>query len=361
MDSSRNSLGDVGELIAALPALLGFYPESSVVLVACAPPPDDVAGHLQLEAVMRADLDSCLHTDSTGIDATVRMCLGNNVRQIAVLVIDEALDANDTSERGRACQEFLARLRIALLEAGIELVGGWFTTAVRAQEYWWSFLDSEHGTIPDPAASPVTLATEAATGQRIYGARAEVVATLEQDVGVVEAVRSHLPEAADAAERHAAAVTAQDPHADIRHGVELVLSYLDTTTELTPARLAEVAVALQDSRIRDCLVGLAATSSAVPAQRLWTDLTRTLPAPARAEAAALLAFGAYAGRTGPLAGIAVDIALEANPKHRIGRILRVALDAGFPPEQIYQLAREAVAHAAEVGVTLPGAEQQESL
>ncbi|MQY21705.1 DUF4192 domain-containing protein [Nocardia macrotermitis] len=215
-------------------------------------------------------------------------------------------------------------------------------------------LDAEHGVIPDPADSVAARSTEAAAGQRVYGSRAEVVASLKQDTAVVEAVRSHLAEATDADRRYAATVTEQDPHADIRRGVELVLSYLDTTTQLTPARLAEVAVALQNPQIRDCLAGLAATSSAVMAQRLWIDLTRSLPAPARAEAAALLALGAYANGSGPLAGIALDIVLEANPQHRIGQILRVALGAGLPPRDIQQLARNAVVRAKELGVTLPG-------
>ncbi|WP_194289980.1 DUF4192 family protein [Nocardia macrotermitis] len=137
--ASRSSVRNVGELIAAVPALLGFYPENSVVLVACAPPPEEVSRHqLQVDAVMRADLGSCLDRNSIGIPGTVRVCLSNNVSHVAVLVVDEALRAA-TSELGKACREFLARLHIALSETDIELVGAWFTPVIHAREYWWSF------------------------------------------------------------------------------------------------------------------------------------------------------------------------------------------------------------------------------
>lgn len=362
MDSSCVRVGDTSELIAALPALLGFYPENSVVLVALCPPRDDVSEGLRIAAVMRADLEGCLDSDAAGIDAVVRMCRANNVTRVAAVVVDDALQAANGDAppaQGVACRVFLLRLRIALLEAEIEMIGAWFTAVIRAQEYWWSFLDADHGVVADPAASPVAMLTKAVGGQRIYTSRAEIIATLEPNTAVAEAVRAHLSEASAAARRRADAATTQDPHAEIREAVELVLSHLDAAAELTPARLAEIAVALQNSRVRDCLIGLVTTSHAVAAQRLWTDLTRALPAPARADAAVLLAASAYAAGTGPIPGIALDVALAANPEHQLGRILRITVDAGLPPERVRDIAQHALADAIELGVTIPGFEQSQ--
>ena len=73
------------------------------------------------------------------------------------------------------------------------------------------------------------------------------------------------------------------------------------------------------------------------AERLWLELTRSCPAPERAEPACLLAFYAYQRGDGGIASIALDAAEEACPGHALGKLLRGALSAGLPPEEMRAL------------------------
>jgi hypothetical protein len=65
--------------------------------------------------------------------------------------------------------------------------------------------------------------------------------------------------------------------------------------------------------------------------RLWTDVVRRvrpeyLPAPA-----SLLAFTAWQSGEGALANIAIDRALEADPRYSLALLLRDIMDSGVPP------------------------------
>jgi hypothetical protein len=67
-------------------------------------------------------------------------------------------------------------------------------------------------------------------------------------------------------------------------------------------------------------------------RRLWIDITRRAISATTAAPACLLAITAYLGGDGALAHIAVDRALHANPGYSLARLLTRALQAGVPPE-----------------------------
>jgi len=66
-----------------------------------------------------------------------------------------------------------------------------------------------------------------------------------------------------------------------------------------------------------------------------------------------LAFSAYSRGDGPLAGISLDVALQANPGHRMAGMLDTALQSGMRPEQIRELAGTGYRLAEKLGVRLP--------
>jgi hypothetical protein len=67
----------------------------------------------------------------------------------------------------------------------------------------------------------------------------------------------------------------------------------------------------------------------------------------------LLAFSAYARGDGPLAGLALEAALSADPNHRMAGMLDTALQSGMRPEQIRELAGTGYRLAEKLGVRLP--------
>jgi Domain of unknown function (DUF4192) len=70
-------------------------------------------------------------------------------------------------------------------------------------------------------------------------------------------------------------------------------------------------------------------------------LVRKAPPPELADVAALLAFSAYLRGEGALAGVALERIEATRPDHRLGRLLRQALDVGIPPADLAVIARDA--------------------
>ncbi|GAA3386316.1 DUF4192 domain-containing protein [Cryptosporangium minutisporangium] len=83
-----------------------------------------------------------------------------------------------------------------------------------------------------------------------------------------------------------------------------------------------------------------------PTQReLWADLTRRAEPHLTAAPASLLALTAYLGGDGPLARVALDCALRADPSYRMARLLTSTLDAAVPPDVLRQI--NAAAHQSQ--------------
>ena len=108
--------------------------------------------------------------------------------------------------------------------------------------------------------------------------------------------------------------------------------------------IAELAVALSDPRVRDASLTHSLDGHARAAQRLWTALVRSTPAPHRAEPAVLLAITAYLHGEGALVSIATDTALQARPRHALAAVIQLALRAGLPPDDM-RAAVAALPHA----------------
>jgi hypothetical protein len=102
-----------------------------------------------------------------------------------------------------------------------------------------------------------------------------------------------------------------------------------------------LAKALTVPEIRDVCLGMAVpphSPAAREAERLWLTLVQEIPAPERAEAAALLGYTAFMRGDGTFAGMALENALEAKPDHVLAGLLKTVLNQGMPPEQLLGLA-----------------------
>ncbi len=138
-----------------------------------------------------------------------------------------------------------------------------------------------------------------------------------------------------------AAEDAYDPEQAAHQGVALVgravAEAADRATPLADEEVVALTIALGDMWVRDRCLAFAIGPQVMAAERLWTELTRVTPIPERAQPAALLAFSAYLRGDGALASVALDQAEEAHPNHRLASLLRGALDAALPPEQLTRM------------------------
>lgn len=124
---------------------------------------------------------------------------------------------------------------------------------------------------------------------------------------------------------------------------------------LADSEVAELAVALSDPVVRDACLATAIPAYsplAAAAFHLWCALTRALPAPERAEAAVLAAWTAYVRGDGATVQIALRTALDADPEHRLSRLLLQAIAHGIAPEDLHRVASHDViglCHALQPG------------
>lgn len=328
-----------GALIAALPAVLGFVPEKSLVLVSLE--------EGRMGAVMRADLSADLG-DNLGRLAELAATSGADT-VVAVVVDDEGASCPMCSADHRVLCDALAT---ELGDRGVDLHGSHVVDRVEAGGSWHC-VDGcgASGEVEDPTASPMAAAA-VLDGRRLYGRRSELHAVIAVD----EARSARLVEPIRA---HAAARVAQwraDPDGRGRRDVEKaieVAARVQEGREPADTELAELACGLTDVAVRDTLYALAVGAQAAAAEALWALLARTLPDPWRVEALALLAFSAYARGDGPLAGISLEAALRSDPEHRMAGMLDAALQSGMRPEQIRELTGTGYRLAKRLGVRLP--------
>jgi hypothetical protein len=325
-----------GVLIAALPAVLGFVPEKSLVLV--------TVDRGEMGCVMRVDLSDELPHSLAHIADVAAAAKPDSA--IAVVIDEDGASCRMCNDEYR---ELADRLTTALANRGIELLAAHVVDRVAAGGRWHCADGCGNaGTVDDPSASPLAVAA-VLDGRRLYARRAE----LQEVIEVANSARADLlaeiigDRKPDSAERPDEAA-----RADIEATIAAAARVADAV-ELDDDELARLAWALTDLRVRDTLYALAVGENAGQAESLWALLSRTLPEPWRVEALVLLAFSAYARGDGPLAGVSLEAALRGDPTHRMAGMLDTALQSGLRPEKIRDLAITGYRLADRLGVQLP--------
>ncbi len=348
-----------GEFIAAVPALLGFRPQRSLV-VCLLLRSRKYPGAVYLGALARHDLDVA------GCGAWVRLagqlaaiCGQEEAVGVLVLIVDDRATSPRAGGAGRRAarhRDLVGALDSALRAREVVLAQAWAVADIAPDADWWSVLDAGHrGRQSDPAASPVALA-QVLDGRPIRGSRTELTAVVGEDVVLRHRIDAVIGAAAQAAQgRFRQALRRGTPRSYSRAALEMVLwqiSTVESGEELDPRELADLAVAVRDSAVRDSLFAVALSRHCSAAEVLWARATRGLTGSDRAELATLLGYSAYARGDGPLAGVAFDAALAADPAHRIARLLDTALRTGMRPADVRKLACSGRDTASGLGVDL---------
>lgn len=276
-------------LIAAIPAVLGFNPENSLVLI--------TATADTLTSVLRVDLSG----SAVAVDKLVAAIVNGGADSVIAVVIGDYQPACPECD-----QLDLIELGAALLTHGITLARSYQLDAITDGACWRNLETGETGAAGAPGAS-VVAAEAVLAGRRLVDTRAELVAEIAPDSERAERVRALIGTVTP---------TPDDP----------------TDGPMTDADIAVLAVALSDGTLRDI-----AYHSAAAGVMVWTEAARALPDPYRGAALAVVAFGAYARGDGPRAGVAIEAALQSDPGNAMAQMLDAALQGGMPPSMIRQL------------------------
>jgi hypothetical protein len=338
---ARVLLDHPGDLIAALPGMLGFLPVDSVVLVTFTG-----TDRLTVEAVLRTDLPEPDHV--LDLVDQLRIVVRNHRPSVVALVV---LGAAGTEQPGVLPHRPLVELLAATFDSeGIALAHAVWAPRIERDVTWRCYRDIECcGVVRDPATSPVTTAM-AVAGAVTFASREDMAALLAADPADDLARRSDL---IDELSRDHGGPAGQHR---ARQDLELVERTIDRLASAgTPGAggcsafepddemIARLARAVSDPDVREACLAYALTERARPAEALWTLLTRATPGRARAEAASLLAVSAYLRGEGALAGMAADVAIEANPEHGLASTMHDVIAFGVPPGQFRSMLAESFA------------------
>lgn len=324
-----------GDLLVAIPYLLGFHPADSLVVLGMSGP------RQRVQMQLRLDLPDARKPEF------VRLLLGLFARErlpAAVLVV---YAATDWAAPGPLPEQALAgRLTDALSGQGVDVVDVLACHAGR-----WRSYRCEHplccppgGTALPPVTDSPLAATAVYAGLVARPDRSALVASLDP-VGDDD-------RAAVAAElaRLAAAETAGGPgrprgSRQRRRQVHALadLARRAEDGEWLPAPEAAQALRrLADTAVRDACWQWGPERIGDRGLALFTQLARRAELAADATAMVLAGWAAWWQGDSTLAGIALDRALDAQPDHRLARLLDEVLTAMLKPPAAGETADEAV-------------------
>lgn len=354
-------LGTGPDLAAALPHLLGFPPQESLVLVALTGGRDHRVGvtlrvdlpgpggehDVAEEAVRRlgheppAAVVAVVVTEEP--DAAVRLDPGDlldlpvdHLDPVGVRLLRTRDSAGDVLDLpGRDVVHAVARV---LTERGVPLLEALLVRDGRCFDYDCTAPCCDPGAgHPLPAGTSPVAAAAVLDGRVLAADRAEVVGRLAPVTGPAAlAVRRAC---ALAGAEHAAAWEDRGWAALVELSWSRVLDAVAAhrpgrTVALTDDQVAALGWALTDVEVRDRAAVLTVGPDACAAAALWLELTRRLPDPLDAPPATLLAAAAWARGDGTTARAALDRALAAQPSYSLAQLLADGLDAGLPPSVV---------------------------
>jgi len=296
-----------GDLIAAVPCVLGFHPEDSLVMLtfsrhgrafhARVDLPHDPVHHDELCAVL-------LHA-----------ALTNHVDRVAFIAYTDDPDL---------AAEVVGAVEIAFTMEGVPVV-----EVIRADGARWFPLraglpPAAYDGVPyDPIAHPF-LAESVLAGRVTHRSRAELEATLDPDVEALARVQALLAP-------RAAGLEEQQRSAEARWVLTTVSRHVAEGAVLTDDALARLVAACRDIDLRDVAWSLVTREHASRHVDFWRDVLRRTPPAWAAAPAGLLAFSAWLAGQGALAWCAVDRCRAGDPDYRMADLVAGVLEAAMPP------------------------------
>lgn len=305
-----------GDLLTAVPYLLGFHPTDSMVIIG-------LTG-TRVVVASRTDLphpgDVAAWADEYTLTQIRMLANAQAGRAVAVgygpaTTVTTVMDA------------VIPRMTAA----GIDIFDALRVTDGR----YFSYTCQDPACCPvdgvpfDPCRSDITMHAIVA-GCHALPDRAALVASIAPTTGDA---RVNLTRATVRARAHRRALIAEAGRGGlIRAGEDAVRGafarYADEQT-LTDDELAWLTVLLPVPAIRDA--AWRATDDKPWQAAMWADITRRVHPPLAAPPASLLAFAAWRRGEGALACVAVDRALAAHPGYTLAQVIDRALRAGLPP------------------------------
>jgi hypothetical protein len=324
----RLKAGSPAAILAIVPHLLGFQPESSIVVIGTE------ASRGSVKVTLRYDLPATPDAALSAEIAEHAMAILQSQQLAAAAVVGYGPD-----KLVRPVAEVLAATTRA---AGIDL-----RECLRVDDgRYWSYTCGNpeccpaDGSLFDAASHPASAAM-ATAGEPVLAGRGALAASIAPVGG---AAAGEMRRATRRAEQHVTQVIAKvrksarlgaARHMIASEGLaavgDMITTYRGGGSYATDYQLAWLSVALKDLRIRDDAWARMDPKDSGAHRRLWTDVVRRAQPGHVAAAASLLAFVAWQEGNGALANVALDRALADDPGYSMALLLRQVITAGAPP------------------------------
>lgn len=342
------SIATEAGLIASVPALLGFAPQESLVVLG----QHSHAGRGRLGPVLRADLPTGDWAEQALLDAVLSRSAAAGVNSVHLVIVTEhstdTADTIETAEDVPAYAGLVDALQDAFAGAGIAVSSVFWTPTITAGAPWRCYGPCRcTGALPDPGASELA-AHQAMAGKITYRSRQDAASALAPDPWSCSARARQLIDSAHERAESARALGRADAVRDDLDAIRDAVAEVGAGRRLDESTLARVAAALRDPAVRDVCLGFVLGDSSVDAdhaEQLWWALTRATPAPEVAEPATLLAFAAVMRGGGAHANVALERARSADPDHRLSRLLDTMIDRAVDPATLRRIVADAAAEA----------------
>ncbi len=342
------------DLAVAVPYLIGFRPERSVVVVATSGP-----GRQRVCVTMRVDLPTDPMADEELVaygGSIIRALRHAAAERVSVLVYPPLPPGPDRFALELPNTALVDGLRDQLTAAGFEVVEA--LCVVEAEEgraRYWSYLCRDDGCCPpqgrlteSSAATRVGFAF-VSNGRSALPTRADLVRSLSP-VDSTDPERAGLLAAVRDLERATAAALGPDRpgaeralcawRADLARQADAVLTTAAATVPVAAPAVAQQAlllVALSHVGVRDLVLGEAARrSELVEVVDLLAPMVRRAPAGHLAPVAASVALCAYLLGDGALSWVALDRAQEDDPGYSLSDLLARCLANGVGPTRMQE-------------------------
>jgi Domain of unknown function (DUF4192) len=330
-------LRDPGDLLEAVPYLIGFHPYDSLVVVglegeqvAVTLRVDIGDGDLQLvaanlvEVLQRADVDSVILVIYQDFPEPLQ---------------SESFGASTDCLPALPGQSFVDDVTRALRRGGLQLLD----SLLVCQGRWWSYLGRASGCeccvagnalpgLRSPAAASAVFA-----GLVVHPTRDALQAVIEP---ADEADRERRREVIRAREDVVEQVTFDGQLGREQRSVKRALfaAAREADASLLPRlslalpdhELCRYAVALTDIAVRDSL-WLAVDQGRIDGRGLWQTLLRSLPSPYDCAPLFLFGWASWREGQGSLAAMAAERALESDPSYYAAQLLASAVQHGLNP------------------------------
>lgn len=341
------SIGTEAGLIASVPALLGFAPQESLVVLS----QHQHASRGRLGPVLRTDLPTSDDAQQALLEVVPARLANAGADTVHLMIVTE----HDTASGVPAQAGLVDALQDAFAAVGIAASSAFWTPTITRGAPWRCYGRCQcAGVLPDPGATELA-AHQAVLGKVTYRSRQEAEAALAPEPASCSARRRQM---LDSAHDRAESARNLDWARAVRDDVDAVraaAAEVGAGQRLDESTLARVVVALRDPAVRDvCLGFVLGNSSAVRpehAEQLWWALTRGAPRPEVAEPATLLAFTALLRGGGAQVSVALERAHDADPDHRLSRLLAAMIDRAVEPAAVRRIA---IAAADEATARLVG-------